>query len=153
MKRRLFFTQIYQFPDCDSDEDEEFKQQDKELKACIPFAVVGSSTVLEVAGKKVRGRQYPWGVVEGNQISNFFSIFKILDACPFESETIESISHKQRSNEIVLFQLLQISSYLFYINYIFLLILYFIFTVFIFIFLFIFIFIFIFIFVNCVCVY
>ncbi|XP_023290793.1 septin-2 [Orussus abietinus] len=56
--------QIYQFPDCDSDEDEEFKQQDKELKACIPFAVIGSSTVLEVAGRKVRGRQYPWGVVE-----------------------------------------------------------------------------------------
>lgn len=23
---------IYQFPDCDSDEDEEFKRQDKELK-------------------------------------------------------------------------------------------------------------------------
>ena len=23
---------IYQFPDCDSDEDDEFKQQDKELK-------------------------------------------------------------------------------------------------------------------------
>lgn len=58
------FPQIYQFPDCDSDEDEDFKQQDKELKATVPFAVVGSSTVLEVAGKKVRGRQYPWGVVE-----------------------------------------------------------------------------------------
>lgn len=57
--------QIYQFPDCDSDEDEEFKQQDLELKACVPFAVVGSNTVIEVAGKKVRGRQYPWGVVEG----------------------------------------------------------------------------------------
>lgn len=57
--------QIYQFPDCDSDEDEEFKQQDRELKACVPFAVVGSNTVIEVAGKKVRGRQYPWGVVEG----------------------------------------------------------------------------------------
>ncbi|XP_069703161.1 septin-2 isoform X5 [Periplaneta americana] len=56
--------QIYQFPDCDSDEDEEFKQQDRELKACVPFAVVGSNTVIEVAGKKVRGRQYPWGVVE-----------------------------------------------------------------------------------------
>jgi septin family protein len=26
---------------------------------------VGSNTVIEVAGKKVRGRQYPWGVVEG----------------------------------------------------------------------------------------
>lgn len=61
----ITFKQIYQFPDCDSDEDEEFKQQDKELKACVPFAVIGSSTVLEVAGRKVRGRQYPWGVVEG----------------------------------------------------------------------------------------
>jgi len=57
--------QIYQFPECDSDEDEEFKAQDRELKACIPFAVVGSNTVLEVGGRKVRGRQYPWGVVEG----------------------------------------------------------------------------------------
>lgn len=57
--------QIYQFPECDSDEDEEFKQQDRELKASIPFAVVGSNVVLEVAGKKIRGRQYPWGVVDG----------------------------------------------------------------------------------------
>ncbi|XP_039292685.1 septin-5 isoform X2 [Nilaparvata lugens] len=56
--------QIYQFPDCDSDEDEEFKQQDRELKACVPFAVVGSNTVIEVGGTRVRGRQYPWGVVE-----------------------------------------------------------------------------------------
>lgn len=63
----LLPEQIYQFPDCDSDEDEEFKTQDRELKACIPFAVVGSNTVLEVGGKKVRGRQYPWGVVEGKQ--------------------------------------------------------------------------------------
>ena len=31
----------------------------------MPFAVVGSNTVLEVANKKVRGRQYPWGVAEG----------------------------------------------------------------------------------------
>nr|XP_018900616.1 PREDICTED: septin-2 isoform X2 [Bemisia tabaci]XP_018900617.1 PREDICTED: septin-2 isoform X2 [Bemisia tabaci] len=56
--------QIYQFPECDSDEDEDFKQQDRELKACVPFAVVGSNTVIEVGGCKVRGRQYPWGVVE-----------------------------------------------------------------------------------------
>ena len=31
----------------------------------IPFAVVGSNTLLEVNGKRVRGRLYPWGVVEG----------------------------------------------------------------------------------------
>lgn len=57
--------QLYQFPDCDSDEDEEFKQQDRELKESLPFAVVGSNTTIEVAGKKIRGRQYPWGVVDG----------------------------------------------------------------------------------------
>ncbi|KAF0030474.1 hypothetical protein F2P81_017205 [Scophthalmus maximus] len=47
---------IYQFPDCDSDEDEEFKQQDLALKESIPFAVIGSNIVVEAKGKKVRGR-------------------------------------------------------------------------------------------------
>lgn len=61
--------QLYQFPDCDSDEDEDFKQQDRELKASIPFAVVGSNVIIEVAGQKVRGRQYPWGVVDGKSHS------------------------------------------------------------------------------------
>uniref|UniRef100_A0A8C4GKX8 Septin-type G domain-containing protein n=1 Tax=Dicentrarchus labrax TaxID=13489 RepID=A0A8C4GKX8_DICLA len=55
---------IYQFPDCDSDEDEDFKQQDTELKESIPFAVIGSNTVVEAKGKRVRGRLYPWGIVE-----------------------------------------------------------------------------------------
>ncbi|XP_053313221.1 septin-4-like isoform X2 [Spea bombifrons] len=55
---------IYQFPDCDSDQDEEFKIQDMELKKSIPFAVIGSNTVVEVNGRRVRGRIYPWGVVE-----------------------------------------------------------------------------------------
>ena len=31
----------------------------------MPFAIVGSNTLLEVNGKRVRGRLYPWGVVEG----------------------------------------------------------------------------------------
>lgn len=57
--------QMYEFPECGSDEDEEFKEQDRELKASIPFAVVGSNAILEVSGRKVRGRQYPWGVVDG----------------------------------------------------------------------------------------
>ncbi|XP_070204669.1 septin-2-like isoform X1 [Littorina saxatilis] len=56
--------QIYEFPDCDSDEDDDFKQQDKELKAAVPFAVVGCNTVVEAGGKKIRGRAYPWGIVE-----------------------------------------------------------------------------------------
>ena len=50
----------------------------------MPFAVVGSNTVVEVGGKKVRGRLYPWGIVEGKQnfqlrnlyaLSFFFSLF------------------------------------------------------------------------------
>ncbi|XP_053219552.1 septin-1 isoform X2 [Podarcis raffonei] len=56
---------IYEFPDCDSDEDEEFKAQDAEMKQSIPFAVIGSSQVVKESKDKVfRGRQYPWGTVE-----------------------------------------------------------------------------------------
>ena len=35
------------------------------LQKAIPFAVVGSNTVVEAGGKKIRGRMYPWGIVEG----------------------------------------------------------------------------------------
>ncbi|XP_072518921.1 septin 4a [Salminus brasiliensis] len=59
-----FGIHIYQFPDCDSDEDEEFKLQDLELKNSIPFAVVGSNILVESKGRRFRGRTYPWGVVE-----------------------------------------------------------------------------------------
>uniref|UniRef100_A0A672MCW0 Septin n=1 Tax=Sinocyclocheilus grahami TaxID=75366 RepID=A0A672MCW0_SINGR len=59
-----FGIKVYQFPDCDSDEDEAFKQQDRELKESTPFAVIGSNTIVEVKGQRVRGRLYPWGIVE-----------------------------------------------------------------------------------------
>jgi septin 2 len=55
---------IYPLPDCDEDEDEDYKEHCKQLKEAVPFAVVGSNTVIEVRGRKVRGRMYPWGVVE-----------------------------------------------------------------------------------------
>ena len=35
------------------------------LQDRVPFAVVGSNTVTESGGKRIRGRQYPWGIVEG----------------------------------------------------------------------------------------
>ncbi|KAI4897563.1 hypothetical protein NFI96_020850 [Prochilodus magdalenae] len=59
-----FGINIYQFPDCDTDEDEEFRLQDQELKDSIPFAVVGSNILVESKGRRFRGRMYPWGVVE-----------------------------------------------------------------------------------------
>ncbi|CAO2583364.1 Septin1 [Lemmus lemmus] len=56
---------IYQFPECDSDEDEEFKKQNEEMKGSIPFAVVGSCEVVRDGGTRpVRGRRYSWGTVE-----------------------------------------------------------------------------------------
>ncbi|CAL1274341.1 unnamed protein product [Larinioides sclopetarius] len=54
---------IYDFPDCEGDDDEENKML-KRLKDRVPFAVVGSNTVIEVNGKRLRGRKYPWGVAE-----------------------------------------------------------------------------------------
>ena len=47
-----------------SDEDEDYKQQVQQLRESIPFAVVGANAMVEVNGKKIRGRQYPWGIVE-----------------------------------------------------------------------------------------
>ena len=49
---------IYQFP------------QEKAINAKLPFAVVGSNCVLEENGEKIRGRRYPWGVV--NVSDKFF---------------------------------------------------------------------------------
>lgn len=53
---------IYEFPD--TEEDEDVKPSLKKLKDRVPMAVVGSNTIVEIDGKKVRGRKYPWGVAE-----------------------------------------------------------------------------------------
>ncbi|XP_032220349.2 septin-2 [Nematostella vectensis] len=55
---------IYSFPECDSEDDEEFLAINKDLKASLPFAIIGSNTVIEVKGRKVRARWYPWGYAE-----------------------------------------------------------------------------------------
>ncbi|KAK1804622.1 hypothetical protein P4O66_020622, partial [Electrophorus voltai] len=52
---------IYEFPDTEEDEDNKLIRKIKER---MPLAVVGSNVVVEVNGRKVRGRQYPWGVAE-----------------------------------------------------------------------------------------
>lgn len=38
-----FGIHVYQFPECDSDEDEDFKQQDRELKVSVPSSGRGGS--------------------------------------------------------------------------------------------------------------
>ena len=57
---------IYEFPDCEEGESEENERRENaRLKERVPFAVVGSNAVIESeSGKKIRGRKYPWGVVD-----------------------------------------------------------------------------------------
>lgn len=58
---------IYDFPDENLAASEEKDKMDYlKLKNRVPFAVVGSNTVIEMPGdnKRVLGRRYPWGVVD-----------------------------------------------------------------------------------------
>ncbi|EHB09849.1 Septin-7 [Heterocephalus glaber] len=52
---------IYEFPETDNEEENKLV---KKIKDCLPFAVVGSNTIIEVNSKRIRGRQYSWGVAE-----------------------------------------------------------------------------------------
>lgn len=81
---------IYPLPDCDSDEDEDYKEQVRQLKEAVPFAVCGANTLLEVKGRKVRGRLYPWGVVE---VEN-------PDHCDFIKLRTMLITHMQDLQEV-----------------------------------------------------
>ncbi|GAB6027122.1 fork head transcription factor Sep1 [Chamberlinius hualienensis] len=81
---------IYPLPDCDSDEDEDYKEQVRQLKEAVPFAVCGSNQLIEVKGKKVRGRLYPWGVVE---VEN-------PDHCDFIKLRTMLITHMQDLQEV-----------------------------------------------------
>lgn len=47
------------------------------LQECTPFAVIGSNTVVEARGQRVRGRLYPWGIVEGRYTNADMNILQI----------------------------------------------------------------------------
>lgn len=140
---------IYQLPDADSDEDEEFKEQTRVLKVCvedtvtthtsletdtslpslsfiplpsiypqlpafspivaywflcfpfqasIPFAVIGSNQLIEVKGKKIRGRLYPWGVVEveNPEHNDFLKLRTMLVWVSADSEVLKWLKGFQR---------------------------------------------------------
>lgn len=54
----------YYLPTSHENDDPEIIRENKEVLSKWPFAVVGSDKEVTVGGKKVRGRQYPWGVIE-----------------------------------------------------------------------------------------
>ncbi|XP_039442359.1 septin-7 isoform X3 [Culex pipiens pallens] len=53
---------IYDFPE--PLEEEEDAKTLRQLRSRVPFAVVGANAIIEIDGRKVRGRRYPWGVAE-----------------------------------------------------------------------------------------
>lgn len=55
---------VYNFPYDTEEDDEDTVEENSELRSLMPFAIVGSDDVLEVGGRRVRARQYPWGIVE-----------------------------------------------------------------------------------------
>ena len=55
---------IYEFPDEDGPGGVNSGESSK-MKERVPFAIVGSNCLIEAEdGKKVRGRRYPWGTVD-----------------------------------------------------------------------------------------
>lgn len=66
---------LYDFPlNSDTeDEDDDIKRNGKKenIRTILPFAVIGSNTFIETKdGRKVRGRKYPWGNVEIDNIEH-----------------------------------------------------------------------------------
>ncbi|KAI9343778.1 Septin-type guanine nucleotide-binding (G) domain-containing protein [Zopfochytrium polystomum] len=55
---------IYNFPYDEEEDEEETIEENNELRAMLPFSVVGSEEEVIINGRRVRCRQYPWGVVE-----------------------------------------------------------------------------------------
>ncbi|KAJ3019405.1 hypothetical protein HKX48_002104 [Thoreauomyces humboldtii] len=55
---------IYNFPYDDEEDDDETIEENNELRALLPFSIVGSEDEVVLNGRRLRCRQYPWGLVE-----------------------------------------------------------------------------------------
>ncbi|KAL1311586.1 hypothetical protein AAFC00_001702 [Neodothiora populina] len=55
---------VYNFPYDIEEDDEDTVEENAELRGLMPFAIVGSEETVEVGGRAIRARQYPWGLVE-----------------------------------------------------------------------------------------
>ncbi|TDL28539.1 septin [Rickenella mellea] len=55
---------IYNFPYDIEEDDPDTVEDNSELRALLPFAIIGSEDEVELDGQLVRARIYPWGVVE-----------------------------------------------------------------------------------------
>lgn len=87
------FVKIYEFPICDSDDDDSFKKIDQEIKNAIPFGIIGSNTVIESGNKRVRGRVYPWGIIdiESDSTCDFSKLRTFL--CSSHMQDLKDLTH------------------------------------------------------------
>ena len=51
-------------PETHENDDPEIIQENRDVLSKFPFAIVGSEKEVQVGKKTVRGRVYPWGVIE-----------------------------------------------------------------------------------------
>ncbi|RMJ27380.1 hypothetical protein PHISP_01760 [Aspergillus sp. HF37] len=67
---------VYNFPYDIEEDDEDTVEENAELRGLMPFAIVGSDDFVEIDGRQVRARQYPWGVaeVENPRHSDFLAV-------------------------------------------------------------------------------
>ncbi|CAG8545085.1 27570_t:CDS:10 [Gigaspora margarita] len=81
---------IYNFPFDVEEDDEETVEENSELRALLPFAIIGSEEEIIVNGRSVRGRQYPWGVVEVLLIVYAYPILIIISS---HLQDLKEITH------------------------------------------------------------
>ncbi|KAI9280658.1 Septin-domain-containing protein [Sporodiniella umbellata] len=55
---------IYNFPYDVEEDDDDTIEENSDLRALLPFSIIGSEEEIVVNGETIRGRQYPWGVVD-----------------------------------------------------------------------------------------
>jgi len=55
---------VYNFPYDVEEDDEETIIDNSELRALMPFAIIGSEEEIELNGALIRARIYPWGIAE-----------------------------------------------------------------------------------------
>ncbi len=58
-------------PTLSENDDAETMTEIREVIDRFPFAIIGSSREVDVNGRRVRGRKYPWGVIEGDLLNIF----------------------------------------------------------------------------------
>ncbi|PWN96120.1 putative cell division control protein CDC3 [Tilletiopsis washingtonensis] len=98
--------EIFHAPVYDN-EDEETIAENEEIIRKIPFAVVGSDQEIDTAdGRRVRGRAYPWGVIEVDNEAHcdFVKLRQMLIRSHMEElkeHTHDALYEKYRSEKLV----------------------------------------------------